>query len=66
MKKDSKVNCYRLLRAQTLTVSFKTPWIFLAETNITVRGTDDVSIRNSEWWCLLNKARTHFEENPLV
>jgi len=45
-----KVGSNRLLRAQTLTVSFKTPWIFLAETNITVRGTDDVSIRNSEWW----------------
>jgi hypothetical protein len=58
------VGSNRLLRAQTLTVSFTNPWISLAETNIAVRSTEHVSARNSEWWCLLNKARTHFDENP--
>jgi len=44
------VGSNRLLRAQTLTVSFKKPWNYLAETTIAVRGTEDVSARNSRWW----------------
>ncbi len=50
--------------AQTITVEFKKPWILLAETNISVRSTNDISQQYSEWWCLLNKVRTHFENNP--
>jgi len=38
-----KVGSNRLLRAQTLTVSFKKPWNLLAETVIAVRNTEDVS-----------------------
>jgi len=45
-----KVGSNRLLRAQTLTVSFKKPWISLAETNVTLRSVSDVSVQNSEWW----------------
>ena len=58
------VGSNRLLRAQTLTVSFKTPWNLLAETTVALRSVSDASARNSRWWCLLNKARTFFDENP--
>ena len=45
-----KVGSNRLLRAQTLTVSFKKPFDLLAETNLAVRSTNDVSAQSSEWW----------------
>ena len=45
-----KTGLNRLLRAQTLTVSFKKPWNLLAETNVALRSMSDVSARNSEWW----------------
>jgi hypothetical protein len=45
-----KVGSNRLLRAQTLTVSFKKPFNLLAETTISVRSTNDFSVRSSEWW----------------
>jgi hypothetical protein len=54
----------RLLRAQTLTVSFKKPFDSLAETTLAVRSTTDVFSQSSKWWCLLDKVRTHFDENP--
>jgi hypothetical protein len=41
---------FRLLRAQTLTVSWKSPWENLAETTLAMRGTDSVSARTSLWW----------------
>ncbi|HYR21469.1 MAG TPA: hypothetical protein VEP30_00915 [Chthoniobacterales bacterium] len=37
----------RLLRSQTLRVSFKKPWDFLAETNLAVRRTNSFSEVNS-------------------
>jgi hypothetical protein len=61
-----KVGSNRLLRAQTLTVSFKKPWISLAETTLAVRNTNDFSHQCSRWWCLLKLARTYFEDNPSV
>jgi hypothetical protein len=54
----------RLLRAQTLIVSFKKPFDLLAETPTAVRSTTDVSAQCSRWWCLLKLARTFFHENP--
>jgi hypothetical protein len=54
------------LRAQTLTVSFKKPFDLLAETNLAVRSTNDVSQQCSGWWCLLEKVRTVFDENPEI
>ena len=45
-----KVGSNRLLRAQTLTVSFTKPFALLAETNITVRSTRDFSQQSSRWW----------------
>jgi hypothetical protein len=54
----------RLLRAQTLTVSFKKPWNLLAETVVAARSTEPVSATNSKWWSLLADARTFFDENP--
>jgi hypothetical protein len=44
------VGSNRLLRAQTLTVSFKTPWNYLAETTLAVRRTESLSQQCSEWW----------------
>ena len=58
------VGSNRLLRAQNLTVSFKTPWDSLAKTTLSVRSTADASARCAEMWSLLDTARTHFEANP--
>ena len=44
-----RVGSNRFLRAQTLTVSFKKPWNYLAETNVAVRGTLSLLQRNSLW-----------------
>ena len=44
------VGSNRLLRAQTLTVSFKQPFNFLAETTFANQNTSDVSERCSRWW----------------
>jgi site-specific DNA recombinase len=60
-----KVGSNRFLRAQTLTVSFKKPWNFLAETTVAIRRVSDAAERNSKWWCLLNEARTFFDGNPV-
>ena len=54
----------RLLRDQSLTVSFVNPWQALAETNLAVRDTNDLPAQCANWWCLLDKARTFFDENP--
>jgi DNA invertase Pin-like site-specific DNA recombinase len=61
-----KVGSNRLLRAQTLTVSFKKPFDCLAETTLAIRNTSDFSEQCSRWWCLLQKVRTFFDENPDV
>jgi len=45
-----RVGSNRLLQAQTLTVTFKKPWISLAETNLTARSARDFSNPNSRWW----------------
>jgi hypothetical protein len=45
-----KVGSNRLLRAQTLTVSFKKPFDSLAETTLAVRSTTDVFSQSSKWW----------------
>ena len=45
-----KVGLNRLIRSQTLTVSFKKHWSSLAETNLAVRSTTDENFRNSRWW----------------
>jgi hypothetical protein len=45
-----RVGSNRLLRAQTLTVSFKNPFDLLAETSLAIRNTSDVSEQCSRWW----------------
>jgi hypothetical protein len=45
-----KVGLNHVFYSQTLTVSFKKHWSSLAETNVAVRSTDDVSLQNSRWW----------------
>jgi hypothetical protein len=45
-----KVGSNRLLRAQTLTVSFKNPFDLLAENTLAVLSTNDFSARCSGWW----------------
>jgi site-specific DNA recombinase len=60
-----KVGSNRLLRAQTLTVSFTKPWNSLAETVVATRDSFDISATCSRWWCLLDLARTFFDENPV-
>jgi len=45
-----KTGSNRLLRAQTLTVSFKKPFDLLAETVLSVRDLSDEPSRCSRWW----------------
>jgi hypothetical protein len=40
----------RLLRAQTLTVSFKKPWEFLAQTKLAAGAAADFSQLSANWW----------------
>jgi site-specific DNA recombinase len=47
-----RVGSNRLLRAQTLTVSFKKPWDSLAETTRAVRVAADFSQLSARWWSL--------------
>ena len=44
-----RVGSIRLLRAQTLSVSFKKPWNYLAKTNVAVSATASFFERNSLW-----------------
>jgi hypothetical protein len=60
------VNCCRLLRAQTLTVSFKKPASLLAETVLDVQRTSELSSQSSKWWSFLTIARKFFDENPTL
>ena len=59
-----RVGSNRLLRAQTLTVSWKSPWENLAKTTLAVRRAGSFSEQTSLWWSLLDRARTHFESDP--
>jgi site-specific DNA recombinase len=54
----------RRLSAGILLAEFKTPWNFLAETNAEGRSPEATSSANLKWWCLFEKVRTHFAENP--
>ena len=49
-----KVGSNRLLRDQSLTVSFVNPWQALAETNLAVRDTNDLPAQCANWWALLD------------
>ena len=60
-----KYGSNRILRAQTLTVTFKKPASFLAETVLDVELTNDFSSQSSKWWCFLDLARKFFDENPV-
>ena len=40
----------RLLREQTLTVTFRKPWNFLAETTVAARSAVDDFTPSSKWW----------------
>src|SRR5258708_204564 len=67
-----KVGSNRLLRSQTLRVSFKKPWDFLAETNLAVSATASVLEQNSVWWrrgelnpCPRRYPRKHLHVYPM-
>ena len=45
-----KVGSNRILRAQTLTVSFIKPFDLLAQTNINAQSASNISESNSRWW----------------
>ena len=45
-----KAGLNRLVRSQTLTVSFKKPWNFLAENTVAAQRATTESERNLEWW----------------
>jgi len=54
----------RRLAAGALSVSFKKPWNYLAEMPAEARREAPSEATNRLWWCLLEKVRTHFEQNP--
>ena len=57
----------RRLAAGMLLVEFKTPWNFLAEMPAQARAFGAGAVNsdaNQIWWCLFEKVRTHFEQNP--
>jgi len=56
------VGSNRLLRDQTLTVSFKKPWNLLAETVVATRSAGADFSSNSVWWNTVKVVRTMFEQ----
>jgi len=62
----NKCGSNRLLRAQTLTVSFKKPFDSLAKTTVAANLAASENERNSIWWCFLTDNRTVFEEKTVV
>ncbi len=57
----------RRIAAGILAGEFRKPWHFLAEMPLYARGSAARGLRSSSnqiWWCLFEKVRTHFAENP--
>ena len=54
----------RRLAAGKLAIDFKNPWNYLAEMPAEARREAPSEATNRLWWCLLEKVRTHFEQNP--
>jgi len=57
----------RRLATGKLAIDFKNPWNYLAEMPAEARGEAPSEANhavNKLWWCLLEKVRTHFEQNP--
>jgi len=57
----------RRLAAGKLAIDFKNPWNYFAEMPAEARGEAPSEANhavNKLWWCLLEKVRTHFEQNP--
>ena len=52
------------LSQEKLAIDFKNPWNYLAEMPAEARGEAPSEATNRLWWCLLEKVRTHFEQNP--
>ena len=45
-----RVGSNRILRAQTVTVSFIKPWDSLAETNFATRADNEFTLTSDKWW----------------
>ena len=54
----------RLVRSQTLTVSFKKPLIPLALQTVAAQHAASDAERSSRWWCILSETRSVLDENP--
>jgi len=54
----------RCLAAGALSVSFKNPWNYLAELPAEARREAPSEAANRLWWSILEKVRTHYEQNP--
>jgi len=57
----------RQINQQKLLIDFKKPFDFLAKLPAEARGEAPSEANhavNKLWWCLLEKVRTHFEQNP--
>jgi len=54
----------RQISQQKLSIDFKKPFDLLANLTAEARGEAPSEAANSIWWCLLEKVRTHFRQNP--
>ena len=54
----------RRLAAGALSVSFKKPWNYLYEMSAERRRREAHTLSDKLWWCLLEKVRTFYQQNP--
>jgi hypothetical protein len=54
----------RQISQQKLSIDFKKPFNFLVNLPAEARGKVPSEAANSIWWCLLDKVRTHYQQNP--
>jgi len=59
-----KIGLNRIIQDQQLHISFKKPWSYLAQTTISAYAHKEIAGANTQWWSLLKKVRTHYEQNP--
>jgi len=55
---------FRKISARTLEIDFRKPWQMLDQTNAEAENAETKIALNTKWWCLLEKVRTHFKQNP--
>ena len=55
---------FRAAKQDSLSVSFKKPWNYLAEMPAEARREAPSEAANRLWWNVLEKVRTFYQQNP--